>query len=154
MVPATSSCYSTAGHTHPTAGASVIPKLSRKYRVIAPDLRGLGDSSRPADGYDNASVGKDVIELMDHRTPHLPEALTAGRESVYLSWFYDEYSERASAVQPDDLAEYVRCYSQPGSMRCGFEYYRTLEISSAFVQASIERDGTRLRAFSSGGSIG
>jgi pimeloyl-ACP methyl ester carboxylesterase len=26
-------------------------------------------------------------------------------------------------------------------MRCGFEYYRTLEISSAFVQASIERDG-------------
>jgi hypothetical protein len=67
--------------------------------------------------------------------------LTAGRESIYLSWFYDEYSERAGAVQPDDLAEYVRCYSQLGSMRCGFEYYRTLEISSAFVQASIERDG-------------
>ena len=43
----------------------VMPKLSQKYRVIAPDLRGLGDSSRPASGYDNASVGKDVIELMD-----------------------------------------------------------------------------------------
>jgi pimeloyl-ACP methyl ester carboxylesterase len=44
-------------------------------------------------------------------------------------------------VRPDDLAEYVRCYSQPGAMRCGFEYYRTLEISSAFVQTRIERDG-------------
>jgi pimeloyl-ACP methyl ester carboxylesterase len=179
----------------------VIPKLSGKYRVIAPDLRGLGDSSRPAEGYDNGTVAGDVIELLDslgvrefylvghdwggpvafaatllvrdrvrklglvdavlagdgrsagsgqggarwhhlfHRTPHLPEALTAGREWIYLSWFYDEYSERAGAVRPDDLAEYVRCYSQPGAMRCGFEYYRAVEVSSAFVRACIERDG-------------
>ncbi len=43
----------------------VMPILSEKYRVIAPDLRGLGDSSRPAAGYDNASVAGDVVELMD-----------------------------------------------------------------------------------------
>ena len=42
---------------------------------------------------------------------------------------------------PDDLAEYVRCYSKPSAMRCGFEYYRTFEIPSAFVRARIERDG-------------
>jgi len=76
-----------------------------------------------------------------HRTPNLPEALTVGREAIYLSWFYDEYSERGGAVGPEDLAEYVRCYSQPGAMRCGFEYYRTVEVSSAFVRAYIERDG-------------
>jgi pimeloyl-ACP methyl ester carboxylesterase len=164
-------------------------------------MRGLGDSSRPAAGYDNGTVAGDVIELLDshgvhefslvghdwggpvafaatllaqdrvkklalvdavlagdgrsagsgqggarwhhlfHRTPDLPEALTAGREAAYLGWFYDEYSERPGAVGPDDLAEYVRCYSQPGAMRCGFEYYRTLEISSAFVRTRIERDG-------------
>jgi pimeloyl-ACP methyl ester carboxylesterase len=179
----------------------VIPRLAQKHRVIAPDLRGLGDTSRPATGYDNASVGKDIVELMDsfgvrqyslvghdwggpvafaallqarqhvkklalvdailagdgrtggsgqggarwhhlfHRTPYLPEALTEGREAIYLSWFYDEYSERAGAVKPEDLAEYARCYSQPGSMHCGFEFYRTLEVSAAFVQAAIERDG-------------
>jgi pimeloyl-ACP methyl ester carboxylesterase len=179
----------------------VIPRLSRKHRVIAPDLRGLGDSSRPASGYDTGTVASDVIELLDalgvrecclvghdwggpvafaatlsardrvrklglidsvllgdgrsagsaqggarwhhlfHRTPHLPEALTAGREAIYLSWFFDEYSERAGAVSPEDLAEYARCYSQPGAMRCGFEYYRTVEISAAYVQACIARDG-------------
>jgi pimeloyl-ACP methyl ester carboxylesterase len=179
----------------------VIPKLSKTYRIIAPDMRGLGDSSRPAHGYDNGTVASDVVELLDllgvdtfhlvghdwggpvafaatllardrvkklalvdavlagdgraagsgqggarwhhlfHRTPHLPEALTTGRESIYLSWFYDEYSERAGAVGPEDLAEYVRCYSQPGAMRCGFEYYRTVEESAAFVRAQIERDG-------------
>ena len=43
----------------------VIPKLSAKYRVIAPDMRGLGDSSRPAAGYDNGAVAGDVIELLD-----------------------------------------------------------------------------------------
>jgi len=28
----------------------VLPPLAERYRVIAPDLRGLGDSSRPATG--------------------------------------------------------------------------------------------------------
>jgi pimeloyl-ACP methyl ester carboxylesterase len=123
----------------------VIPRLSKTYRIIAPDMHGLGDSSRPAHGYDNGTVASDVVELLDllgvdtfhlvghdwggpvafaatllardrvrklalvdavlagdgraagsgqggarwhhlfHRTPHLPEALTAGRESIYLS---------------------------------------------------------------------
>src|ERR1700689_4157250 len=179
----------------------VIPRILSKYRVIAPDMRGLGDSSGPAAGYDNGTVAGDVIELLDshgvhefslvghdwcgpvafaatplardrvkklalvdtvlagdgrsagsgqggarwhhlfHRTPDLPEALTAGREAAYLAWFYDEYSERPGAVRPYDLAEYVRCYSQPGAMRCGFEYYRTLEISSALVQQAIKTEG-------------
>ncbi|PIK71552.1 alpha/beta hydrolase, partial [Methylobacterium frigidaeris] len=30
----------------------ILPRLAQRYRVIAPDLRGLGDSSRPATGYD------------------------------------------------------------------------------------------------------
>ncbi len=30
----------------------VIPLLADRYSIIAPDLRGLGDSSRPRDGYD------------------------------------------------------------------------------------------------------
>jgi pimeloyl-ACP methyl ester carboxylesterase len=44
----------------------VIPALSEHYRVIAPDLRGLGDSSRPETGYDTRSVAADIIELADH----------------------------------------------------------------------------------------
>ena len=30
----------------------IIPTLAENYRVIAPDLRGLGQSSRPEAGYD------------------------------------------------------------------------------------------------------
>ena len=42
----------------------VIPELAKTYRVIAPDLRGLGDSSRPADGYDKKTIGNDIWRLM------------------------------------------------------------------------------------------
>jgi pimeloyl-ACP methyl ester carboxylesterase len=45
----------------------VIPTLSERYSVIAPDLRGLGDSSRPAGGYDKKTVARDIWQLVhDH----------------------------------------------------------------------------------------
>jgi pimeloyl-ACP methyl ester carboxylesterase len=45
----------------------IIPGLAERYRVIAPDLRGLGDSTRPAEGYDKARVAADLRELVhDH----------------------------------------------------------------------------------------
>src|SRR6185312_15100912 len=34
----------------------VMPALAKNYTVIAPDLRGLGDSSKPPSGYDGKSV--------------------------------------------------------------------------------------------------
>ncbi|WP_428492876.1 alpha/beta fold hydrolase [Rhodopila sp.] len=42
----------------------VMPGLAERFRVIAPDLRGLGDSSRPADGYDKKTVAGDIWRLV------------------------------------------------------------------------------------------
>ncbi len=42
----------------------VISRMADRYRVIAPDLRGLGDSSAPASGYDKHSLGQDVYRLL------------------------------------------------------------------------------------------
>ena len=45
----------------------VIPLLEDKHKIIAPDLRGLGDSSRPYHGYDKKTLADDVWRLMhDH----------------------------------------------------------------------------------------
>jgi pimeloyl-ACP methyl ester carboxylesterase len=46
----------------------VIPLLAPHHRVIAPDMRGLGDTSRPLEGYDARTVAADVAELV---TRHL-----------------------------------------------------------------------------------
>jgi pimeloyl-ACP methyl ester carboxylesterase len=42
----------------------VIPALSERYTVIAPDLRGFGQSSKPLDGYDKRTVAIDIYELV------------------------------------------------------------------------------------------
>lgn len=42
----------------------VIPLLADEYRLIAPDLRGLGDSSRPAGGYDKKTMAADIWALV------------------------------------------------------------------------------------------
>jgi pimeloyl-ACP methyl ester carboxylesterase len=46
----------------------ILPGLAEHYRVIASDLRGLGDSSRPATGYDRKTVAHDVWRLV-HDVP-------------------------------------------------------------------------------------
>ena len=42
----------------------LIAKLSDRHTVIAPDLRGFGQSSAPADGYTKAAMARDIHELM------------------------------------------------------------------------------------------
>jgi pimeloyl-ACP methyl ester carboxylesterase len=173
-----------------------IPALAEKYTVIAPDMRGLGDSSRPASGYDKKTIGNDIWRVVNevlghesfylvghdwggptayaiaaahpeavkklaiidvpipgcggdfsqggrrwhhqfHMMPDLPEALTAGREDIYLAWFYRTFAYRPNAIDADDLAEYVRTYSQPGAMRAGFSLYRAAAQDVIDNQANI-----------------
>ena len=52
-----------------------IPVLAEKYTVIAPDMRGLGDSSRPATGYDKKTIANDIWQVVNG---------TLGHESFYL----------------------------------------------------------------------
>jgi len=160
----------------------LIPGLAKRYRVIAPDLRGLGDSSRPVAGYDKKTLANDVWRLANevlgesrmfvvghdwggptayafaaqHReavrrlaifdapvpgdgTPVMfanrwhhglhweldfPEALTAGREDVYLGFFYRNWGARPDAISEAAQQEYLRTYRLPGAMRAGFNLYR------------------------------
>jgi haloacetate dehalogenase len=49
----------------------VAPELARHYTVVAADLRGYGDSSKPADGekhinYSKRAMAQDQIDLMKH----------------------------------------------------------------------------------------
>jgi pimeloyl-ACP methyl ester carboxylesterase len=190
----------------------VMPALAQRYTVIAPDLRGLGDSSRPAGGYDKKSVADDIWQLVNgvlghetfflvghdwggptayalaaahpevvrrlvildvvipgcggdfsqggrrwhhqfHITPDLPEALTAGREDIYLSWFYRTFTYRPDAIGDDDLAEYLRTYRQPGAMRAGFAYYRAIAQGAADNQATIARFKLPMPVLAIGGAV-
>src|SRR6188472_2652015 len=42
----------------------VMPALAKNHTVIVPDLRGLGDSSKPVTGYDGKTVAEDMHQLV------------------------------------------------------------------------------------------
>lgn len=42
----------------------VIPALARRYTVLAPDLRGYGETAKPPAGYDKRTMASDVHELV------------------------------------------------------------------------------------------
>ena len=42
----------------------IMPSLAQHHTVIAPDLRGLGDTAKPAAGYDERTVAADIYALV------------------------------------------------------------------------------------------
>jgi pimeloyl-ACP methyl ester carboxylesterase len=41
----------------------LIPELAKTNTVIAPDLRGFGQSAKPAQGYDKKTMAQDIHAL-------------------------------------------------------------------------------------------
>ena len=42
----------------------IMPALAKNYTVIAPGLRGFGDSSKPVTGYDGNTTAEDIYQLL------------------------------------------------------------------------------------------
>ena len=162
-----------------------IPALAEHYSLVVPDLRGYGDTDKPATGYDKRTMAADVRELLrhlghdrvalvghdrgarvatrfakDHRAavdrlvvmdniptrvimqtldaekakamwfflfnqvPHLPEALIAGREELWLRHFFSTWSYDPQMLTDAEVAVYTRAYAQPGAVRGACDDYR------------------------------
>jgi len=187
-------------HGYPQTGhmwRKVMPALAERFTVVAPDLRGYGDSDRPPAGYDKRTMAADVAELLRalgltpvvlvghdrgarvahrfaldhpalltrlvlldiaptydvfdrldqhrarriwhwlfHQVPDLPEALTAGREDVYLRYLYRAWAHNPAAIEEEAIQEYLRCFRQAGAMRAAFDDYR------AGASIDLEHDAT------------
>jgi len=53
-----------------------------------------------------------------------PEALVAGRESIYFAYFWNDLAADEMRSLPDiDRKAYVAAYSRPGRMRAGWAYF-------------------------------
>jgi pimeloyl-ACP methyl ester carboxylesterase len=78
----------------------VMPTLAKNYTVIAPDLRGLGDSSRPVDGYDGNTTAEDIYQLITQ---------LGANEKIYLVG-HDVGAQTAysyAAIHPDNVSKLV-----------------------------------------------
>ncbi|MER5895822.1 alpha/beta hydrolase [Streptomyces sp. NPDC001876] len=65
------------------------PLVAAGYRVIAPDYRGAGHSSRPASGYDKWTVARDIHQLLhEHLAIHEPVVVVGHDIGLMVAYAY------------------------------------------------------------------
>jgi haloacetate dehalogenase len=75
----------------------IIPPLADRFTVIAPDLRGLGNSDRPLSGYDKRTLASDIYALMQSlgfNKIGLTGHDWGGSVAYYLAYDHPEMIER------------------------------------------------------------
>ena len=111
----------------------VMPALAKNYTVIAPDLRGLGDSSKPPTGYDGKTVAEDIHQLVTQ----------LGFNTIHLvghdigTWVAYPYA----AEHPTEVEKLVAMdvtipgFAPPGATpRWWFFFHQTPDVPEALVQ--------------------
>ena len=108
----------------------VMPRLANQYTVIAPDLRGLGDSSRPAGAYDKKTLGADIASLViDHlgfKRFHLVGHDWGGPVAFAVAARHPDAVQTLSildVVIPGDGADFSQ-----GGRRWHHAFFRTLDL--------------------------
>ena len=113
----------------------VMPALAKNYTVIAPDLRGFGDSSKPMTGYDGKTIAEDIYQLMTQ----------LGFNKIFLA-AHDVGSQPAfsyTVEHPDNVTKLVIMdFPYPGFLPPAFgqngpwwfSFYQTPDIPEALIQ--------------------
>ena len=135
--------------TH-VAWHGLAPMLTESHTVVAADLRGYGDSSKPLGGGDHSmhsframaadqleamrALGHELFAVVGHdrgaRVAHRmardhPRAVerVAFLDIVPTEYVY-AHVDRSAAAAPEALAEYERCFADPAAIRGMCEDYR------------------------------
>ena len=113
----------------------MIPLLATRYTVIAPDLRGLGDSSRPLDGYDKKTVAADIWRLvhdtLGYREFHLVGHDWGGPTAFALAAAHPEAVSRLAIVDvviPGDGGDFSQ-----GGRRWHHQFHMTPDLPEALI---------------------
>ncbi|MXP61896.1 alpha/beta hydrolase [Roseomonas sp. M0104] len=79
--------------------APLAAELARDHTVVAPDLRGMGLSSRPEEGYDKKTQGQDMARLLD--------ALRIGKADVVAHDIGNMVAYALAAQYPERITRLV-----------------------------------------------
>jgi pimeloyl-ACP methyl ester carboxylesterase len=119
-------------------GSMVATAYAFRYRDDTRAL-GYGEASQPGtDLFERMKSSATEWHFSFHNVLDLPEMMVAGRERLYLQYFYDRHAAKPTAV---DTATYVRAYEQAGAIRASFDLYRAFEQDAADIRLAIETGG-------------
>ena len=106
--------------------AAQFPSSIKSLTVLDSAIPGLGASlSFPLP----EAINLKLWQFSFNSLPVLPEMLTQGREREFLNWVFDQKAGHPDRVSQSKRDRYIECYSRPGGMHIGFEYYRAVETS-------------------------
>ena len=97
-----------------------IPPLARRFRVVAPDLRGYNLSDKPAGGYDIASLVEDVrglIAALGERDAHVVGHDWGGVIAWALAIRAPDVVRRLAIVNAPHPGTFLRELRSPGQLR-------------------------------------
>jgi pimeloyl-ACP methyl ester carboxylesterase len=112
---------------HGMAGSSatwraIIPQLSKKYRVIAPDLLGHGMSAKPRGDYSLGAFAVFLRDLLDELGVHGATVIgqsLGGGIAMQFAYQHRDYCERLALIGSGglgpDLSPMLRLLSAPGA---------------------------------------
>ncbi len=114
----------------------VIRELASDYRLIAPDLRGLGDSSRPVAGYDKRTVAQDVWHVVRREIGEQPFDLVGhdwgGPVAYALAVAHPDAVRRLAILDVTIPGDGTASFSQ-GGRRWHHRFHQTRELPEALI---------------------
>jgi haloacetate dehalogenase len=106
-------------------GARVATRFAKDHRQMVDRLAVLDNiPTRVVFNSTDARLARLYWFFYFQQVPHLPEALIERREEIFLRHFYSTWCYNPAAIDELAIAEYVRAYSQPGSLRGALNDYR------------------------------
>lgn len=128
----------------------VAADLAEDHRVIVPDYRGAGASSTPEGAYDNATMARDLIAVLD---ADIATDLVADRQAAFFEHFYHGFAGRPDRIPRTDRDFYAAAFDSRERLRAGFRIYEAFEQSGAFFAATMPAGGVAMPAFVLGGEV-
>src|SRR6266446_8875076 len=130
-------------------GARVAYRFTLDHEAMVSRLAVL-DSTPPHERYgpQQPQVVRERWHSYFHQQYDLPEKLIEGREEIYLRHIFRDWSLNKYPISDEEVAHYVKAYSQPGALRGGFNYYRAAadEDPPQWQADAQDRKSTRLNS--------
>jgi pimeloyl-ACP methyl ester carboxylesterase len=112
----------------------VMPALAKNYTVIVPDLRGLGDSSKPLTGYDGKTTAEDIYQLVSQLG--FKQIFLVGHD-IGAQTAYSYAAAHPNNVSKLVIMDFIFPGFVPASLGTGpwwFAFHQTPDIPETLVQ--------------------
>ena len=99
----------------------VMPELAKKYTVIVVDIRGMGSSDKPFNGYDKKTMAKDIFELIQKlgiKKPHVLGHDIGGMVASSFAFNYPHALDKLivmDGAHPSEAMREMRLLPMPGT---------------------------------------